>query len=65
MTSDEKLNAYETMQANIRAQYEDASAKMEAMKAQGKEKTVTFRTLFSQKVLYKEMLSIYKAYGLE
>ncbi|MDO5400528.1 MAG: hypothetical protein Q4F17_06060 [Eubacteriales bacterium] len=64
MTPEEKLKAYETMQAAIQAQYEDAAAKMEALKAQGKEKTVTFRTLFGQKVLYKEMLSIYKVYGL-
>lgn len=65
MTPDEKLKAYETMQSNIQARYEDAAAKMEALKAQGKEKTVTFRTLFAQKVMYKEMLSIYKVYGLE
>lgn len=65
MTAEEKLRAYEAMQASIRAQYEDAAAKMEQLKAQGKEKTVTFRTLFGQKVLYKEMLAMYKVYGLE
>lgn len=65
MTNEEKLRAYEQMHESIQAQYDDACAQMEKLKAQGKEKTVTFRSLFAQKVLYKEMLATYKVYGLE
>lgn len=64
MSPEEKLRSYEAMQEAIRSQYEDACQQMEALKAAGKEKTVSFRTLFSQKILYKEMLAMYQAYGL-
>lgn len=38
--------------------------KMLKLKAEGKEKTVTFRQLMGDKMLYKSMLSMYKIYGL-
>lgn len=65
MTKEEKWNAYETMHRNIQSEYESISARMEELKGAGKEKSVTFRTLFGKKLVLKEMLAIYKVYGLE
>lgn len=65
MTPEEKLEAYETMHRNIQSEYDSTAAKMETLKAAGKEKTVTFRSLFAQKVLYKEILAIYASYGIQ
>lgn len=44
--------------------YETASEKMIKLKAEGKEKTATFRQLMGDKMLYKSMLSMYEIYGL-
>lgn len=37
---------------------------MNKLKREGKEKTVTFRTLFGKRTLYRQMLSLYDIYGL-
>lgn len=65
MTSEEKLRAYETMRRNIQSEYEAVLVQMETLKAAGKEKSVTFRSLFGKKLLYKEIHAIYAAYGLK
>lgn len=64
MNSEEKLKAYEKMQSAIQAQYDSASAQMEELKAAGKTKSVTFKTLMGKKMMYKNMLSMYELYGL-
>lgn len=65
MTSEEKLLAYEAMHRAVADQYQAACQTMEALKAAGKEKTVAFRTAFGDKLLYKQMLALYQAHGLE
>lgn len=64
MTERERLTAYETMRRNIQREYETISTQMENLKAAGKEKSVTFRTLFGKKLMLKEMLAMYSVYGL-
>ena len=64
-TMDEKrLKAFEDMLAAIRKQYDDTTEKMAKLKVEGKEKTVTYRQLFANKLQIQAMLSYYRTYGL-
>ena len=61
---EERLNAFEKMLSNILAQYASVTEKLAALKAEGKEKTVTYRQLFTNKLQYQTILSYYRTYGL-
>ena len=52
------------MLAAILRQCDDTAEKMVKLKAEGKEKTVTYRQLFASKLQLQAMLSYYRAYGL-
>lgn len=60
----ERLEAFEKMLADIQAQHAGVLEQMAELKAQGKEKTVTYRQLMANKLRYQEMLSMYEIYGL-
>ena len=64
MKEEERLEAFEKMLAAVRQQYELAEQKLHLLKAEGKEKTVTFRQLMGDKLMYRQMLSLYAVYGL-
>lgn len=64
MTDQEQLAAYRAMQGAVQAEYDAAAEKMAALKAQGKEKTATYRQLFARKLQLSEILGWYKTYGL-
>ena len=64
MTDAEQLAAYRAMHAAIQAEYDRAADKMAALKAQGKEKTATYRQQFARKLTLGELLTWYKTYGL-
>lgn len=64
MNSKSRLEAFEKMLSAVQNGYETASEKMVKLKSEGKEKTITFRQLMGDKMLYKSMLSMYKIYGL-
>ena len=61
---EKRLKAFEDMLAAILKQYDDATEKMAKLKADGKEKTVTYRQLFANKLQLQAMLSYYWTYGL-
>ena len=61
---EERLNAFEKMLSDILAQYDSVTEKLAALKAEGKEKTVTYRQLFTNKLQYQTILSYYRTYGL-
>ena len=61
---EKRLKAFEDMLAAIFKQYDETAEKMEKLKAEGKEKTVTYRQLFASKLQLQAMLSYYRAYGL-
>ena len=64
-TMDEKrLKAFEDMLAAILKQYEDTTEMMAKLKSEGKEKTVTYRQLFANKLQLQAMLSYYRTYGI-
>ena len=61
---EKRLKAFEDMLAAIRKQYDDTTEKMAKLKVEGKEKTVTYRQLFANKLQILAMLSYYWTYGL-
>ena len=62
--NEQRLKAFEDMLAAILKQYNDATEKMAKLKAEGKEKTVTYRQLFANKLQLQAILSYYQTYGL-
>ena len=53
---EKRLKAFEDMLAAILKQYDDTTEKMAKLKAEGKEKTVTYRQLLTNKMTLKEVL---------
>jgi len=61
----QRLQAFETMLASIEKDYSDICGKMEQLKAQGREKSATYRQLMGNKLMYKQMLFLYTLYGIK
>lgn len=59
-----RLEAFEQMLENIKQQSEHEKKQMEILKAEGKEKTATYRQYFANRMIYKMMLDKYREYGL-
>ena len=64
MMDEQRLKAFEDMLAGILKQYDDTTEKMAKLKVESKEKTVTYRQLFANKLQLQAMLSYYRIYGL-
>ena len=60
----ERLSAFEKMLSDILTQYDSAAEKLAALKAEEKEKTITYRRLFTNKLQYQAILSCYRTYSL-
>ncbi len=60
----ERLEAFEKMLAAVQQNYAAAEGKMQQLKADGKEKTVSFREALGNKLMYGNMLSMYRLYDL-
>lgn len=65
MNKEERLAAFEKMLADIEKNYGDMQQKMDALKAQGKEKSATYRQFMGNKLVYRQLLSMYELYGLK
>ena len=65
MDSEKRLEAFEKMLSAIEANYAGIVSKMEALKAQGREKSATYRQLMGNKLMYHEMLFLYECYGIK
>lgn len=65
MEQEKRLEAFEKMLAAIEANYAGILSKMETLKAQGKEKSATYRQLMGNKLMYREILFLYELYGLK
>lgn len=64
MDEKNRLEAFEKMLASILKNYQDVDEKMKLLKAEGKEKTATYRQLMGNKMLYQNMISFYELYDL-
>ena len=60
----ERLEAFETMLKAVQNHYQETSSKMETLKANGKVKSATYRQLVGNKIMYQNMLSMYRLYDL-
>ena len=61
---EKRLKAFEDMLTATLSQYNSTVEKMAKLKAEGKEKTVTYRQLYASKLQLQAMLSYYRTYGL-
>ena len=60
----EREERFERMLQEIQAEYASIEQKMAVLRAKGKTKTVTFRQLMGNKLMYQSMLSMYREHGL-
>ncbi|MCI6588111.1 MAG: hypothetical protein MSP08_07235 [Clostridiales bacterium] len=60
----DRLEAFERMLADLQARLAATEERMQALRAQGKEKSVTFRQLMGEKLQLQAMLELYKMYDL-
>ena len=60
----DRLNAFETMLRDVLEQSETEKRKMEELKAKGKEKTATYRQYMGNRLIFSQILALYKKYGL-
>ena len=61
---EKRLIAFEDMLKAILSQYDSTVEKMAKLKAEGKEKSATYRQLFASKLQLQAILSYYRTYGL-
>lgn len=62
--SEKRLAAFEKMLRSVREQYDSADERMKKLKAEGKEKTATYRQLMGNKIQLQNIISIYRVYDL-
>ena len=65
MDREERLEAFEKMLADMEKNYGDAQRRMDELRAAGKEKSATYRQFMGNKLLYRQLLSMYELYGLK
>ena len=61
---EQRLRVFEDMLAAILRQYDDTTEKLAILKAEGQEKTVTYRPLYANKLQLQAKLSYYRTYEL-
>ena len=59
-----RLAAFEDAYERLTARQGEISAKMEALKAQGKQKAAQFRELFGEKLMNQNTLALWETYGV-
>ena len=64
MEQEQRLEGFEKMLKAVQENYENTDVKMKELKAEGKEKSATYRQLMGNKLQYQNMLSMYQIYGL-
>ena len=60
----DRLEMFETMLRDVLEQSETEKRKMEELKAKGKEKTATYRQYMGNRLIFSQILALYKKYGL-
>lgn len=60
----EREERFERMLQEIQAEYAAIERKMSVLRAEGKTRTVTFRQLMGNKLMYQSMLAMYREHGL-
>ena len=60
----ERIEAFEAMLKAALDQSEAELQKMEELKAQGKEKSATYRQYLGNRLFYNQLFALYRQYGL-
>ena len=60
----DRLETFERMLADLQARLAATEDRMQALRAQGKEKSVTFRQMMGETLQLQVMLELYRVYGL-
>ena len=60
----EREEKFERMLKDIKEKYVSINEKMAVLKNEDKTKSATYRQLLGDKLVYKNLLSMYKIYGL-
>ena len=61
---EDRLQQFERMLAALQEQYRTTTQQLDRLKAQGKEKSATYRQLLGNKLMYHQFLTMYRVYGL-
>ena len=61
---EERLENFERILQAVQREYADIEEKMERLKAEGKTKSATYRQYMGRKMMYQNMLGMYRLYGL-
>lgn len=64
MTEAEQLAAYRQMQDFVSGRLADTTARLDALRAEGKQKTATYRQLLGDKLQYQAVMDLYTMFGL-
>lgn len=62
---EQRLENFEKMYKAVNIGLEDAVNRMAQLQTKGKQKTATYRQLMVQKLTYKNMLEMYKLFGIQ
>lgn len=60
----ERLEAFEAMMRMVLEQSESEKTKMDELKRQGREKSATYRQYMGNRILYNQIIALYRKYGL-
>lgn len=60
----DRLAAFEAMLSAVQRSYAQTAEQMRGLRAQGREKTATYRQLMGQKLQLAQTLELYRLYGL-
>lgn len=60
-----RLACFENAYERLTARQGEIAARMEALKAQGKQKTAQFRELFAEKLTIQNTLMLWETYGIQ
>ena len=61
----QRLARYENLHESVLKEQAECAAKLEALRGDGKEKTVKFRELLARKLTGSQVLALLQAHGLE
>lgn len=60
----EREEKFEKMLRAVQQEYESTVSKLDKLKAEGKNKTATYKQLLGEKLTLQNILSMYRIYGL-
>lgn len=60
----ERLEAFEAMMNKVVEQFEAEKAVLDRLKAEGKEKSATYRQYMGNRLFFSRLIALYREYGL-